>query len=112
MLLRVQEIYQKNTTTLAIRWNDGSQSLYDVRLLRFCCPCAYCLKKQTYKNTNITYKDYKHIYTRPKKIVSCGSYALQIIYNDGHSSGIYPFTMLKELSQRTGTYTSPPTKSL
>jgi len=34
----------------------------------------------------------------PKKITPLGNYAVGIEWNDGHASGIYPYTQLKEKS--------------
>ncbi|NQW79557.1 MAG: DUF971 domain-containing protein, partial [Polaromonas sp.] len=36
----------------------------------------------------------------PRKIASVGNYAIQFDWSDGHSSGIYAFSDLRELGER------------
>jgi DUF971 family protein len=93
--IRVKDIGQVNDRTLGILWTDGRRDQFDVVTLRRRCPCAHCidewtgekrLKPESVPDT-----------VRPVRIDSIGSYALQIHFNDGHSTGIYTFQMLRDL---------------
>jgi len=93
--LRVQEINQVNDRTLRIQWTDGAEKLYDVVELRRRCPCATCIDEWTRK-PRLNPADIAET-VRPVKIQSVGRYALTVAFSDGHSTGIYPFQMLREL---------------
>ena len=83
-----KEIWQKDNKTLCILWTDNLEQEFDVIKLRQQCPRATCQEKKNTFFENI----------RPKTIVSVGSYALKIIFNDGHQEGIYTFKYLRDNS--------------
>jgi ATP-binding protein involved in chromosome partitioning len=88
-------IGQQGPRSLAITWNDGHQSVYDVRALRLACGCAACIDEWTGEerlDDAAVPADVK-----PLKIQSVGRYAIQIDWSDGHSTGIYPFRRLRAL---------------
>lgn len=85
---------------LAVAWNDGKESFFNLEMLRRACPCAACggepdvlgniLRPQlsyTEKSFQLTGFDL------------VGGYALQPRWADGHSSGIYSFTFLRRLEE-------------
>ncbi|MGH9432424.1 MAG: gamma-butyrobetaine hydroxylase-like domain-containing protein [Terriglobia bacterium] len=84
--------------TLRIEWSDGHISLYAYRELRDKCPCATCTdahaapKKTAPAGLPVFTKT-----LRPERAELVGRYALQIFWNDGHSTGIYGFSYLREL---------------
>ena len=93
-----RQIKQDGPRALAIEWADGASSRYDVRDLRLACGCAVCVDEWTGENrldAGAVPED-----VRPLKISPVGRYAIQIDWSDGHSSGIYPFRRLRELSPR------------
>ena len=96
--IRVKDIAQVDAKTLAITWTDGRKNLFDVVLLRRSCPCATCIdewtRAQRLKPTDIADT------VRPVRIDSVGSYALKIEFSDGHSTGIYTFPMLRNLTRQ------------
>lgn len=94
-MIRVKDIAQKNDRTLSITWTDNKVQNIDVVMLRRKCPCANCIDEWT--NKQILKPENVADNVRPVKIESVGSYALQIAFNDGHSTGIYTFSMLREL---------------
>ncbi len=91
------DIRQQGPRTLAIRWSDGVESVYDVRALRLACTCAQCVDEWTGEDRldpeNVP--DDVH----PVAIRSVGRYAIQVDWSDGHDAGIYPFERLRALAQ-------------
>jgi DUF971 family protein len=87
---------------LAIRWADGGESFIVLDKLRRACPCAGC-KGETdvlgnlYKNPEkpLTVKAFELV-----RIVSVGGYAIQPVWADGHSTGIYSFDYLRRLASQ------------
>jgi DUF971 family protein len=88
---------------LAIVWNDGIESYFNLHFLRRACPCAACggepdvLGKVV--RPNVTYSPESFQLTGFDIV---GGYALQPRWADGHSTGIYSFTYLRRLGQASG----------
>jgi DUF971 family protein len=93
--IRVTRIAQADERTLAITWTDGRSDLFDVVELRRRCPCANCIDEWTHQ-PRLRPEDVADT-VRPVRLESVGSYALRIAFNDGHSTGIYTFQMLRSL---------------
>ena len=80
---------------LRIVWTDGHDSRYSFELLRNNCPCALCVDEWTGKR--------KHLMLllppgfRALDVKPVGNYAVKIAWSDGHDSGIYSFSTLREL---------------
>lgn len=89
------EIRQASPRELAIRWQDGHESLYPVRDLRLACACASCVDEWSGEHQLDPASVPEDVH--PLKIESVGRYALQIHWSDGHQTGIYPFRRLREL---------------
>ncbi len=79
-----------------LQWPDGTKLTVGNRDLRLSCRCALCVNEitgeQIFKEENIRAD------IMPKKITPLGNYAIGIDWNDGHSSGIYPYKMIKGLA--------------
>ncbi len=88
---------------LAIHWNDGTESYFDIELLRRACPCAACGGEPDVLGNvlrpHLTYAE-KSFQLSGFDLV--GGYALQPRWQDGHSTGIYSFTYLRRLGQALG----------
>jgi DUF971 family protein len=89
-------IAQKGPRELGIEWSDGVESVYEVRGLRLACACAACVDEWT--GADRLDPDSVAADVHPLNIRPVGRYALQIDWSDGHASGIYPFTRLRELA--------------
>ena len=85
---------------LALAWSDGMENYIKLRKLREVCPCAVCqgepdamgyVEKPTVTHTERSFK--------ALRMQQIGGYALQVYWADGHSSGIYPFDLLRRLGQ-------------
>lgn len=83
---------------LTIGWSDGRANAIPARLLRQACPCAGCVDEWTNKRTFDPEKIPADVRIRDARPV--GNYALAISFSDGHATGIFPWTMLRELSDK------------
>jgi ATP-binding protein involved in chromosome partitioning len=90
------DIRQAGPDTLAIRWSDGTQSVYNTRELRLACPCASCHDEVT--GERLLDPEQIPADVRPVRIESVGNYGIKIIWTDGHDTGIFSFERLRELS--------------
>jgi DUF971 family protein len=85
---------------LAIKWDDGGENFIPLEKLRRGCPCAGCkgetdILGNVYKNPGkvLTPKAFELV-----RIVGVGGYAVQPVWADGHSTGIYSFDYLKRVA--------------
>lgn len=85
---------------LAIKWDDGSESFIKLERLRRACPCAGCHgEKDVLGNVyRAPEKPLTPASTRLMRIDRVGGYALQPVWADGHSSGIFSFDYLKQIA--------------
>lgn len=91
---------------IEIDWKDGHHSSFDVEYLRDWCPCASCTgshgtaprEKTSPINSSAgaPFQMFK-ARIRMESIEPVGSYALRIIWNDGHSTGIYSYSHLRSV---------------
>ncbi|MGH9327712.1 MAG: gamma-butyrobetaine hydroxylase-like domain-containing protein [Terriglobia bacterium] len=91
---------QAGNDTLAIEWSDGHSSVYDYLFLRDECPCATCTGSEGGAGRSKTAAGDLPMFKpapRPLRAELVGRYALQIFWNDGHSTGIYTFPYLRGL---------------
>lgn len=82
---------------LRILWSDGHESRYPFSFLRNHCPCAVCVDEWTGERKHLTLllpSNFHAVAVNP-----VGNYALQISWSDGHATGIYSFSTLRELCQ-------------
>jgi DUF971 family protein len=88
---------------LSVRWSDGHLSFYPYQYLRDRCPCATCSDKPLATHAAPTqaapnaFPMFGVKALKPIRAELVGRYALQIFWNDGHSTGIYAFDHLREL---------------
>jgi DUF971 family protein len=87
-----------NGRLVKFTWDDGAKTELSGRMLRQVCPCAACVDEWTHKRTftpesipaDVTIRE-----TRP-----VGNYALGIQFSDGHSTGIFNWKYLREVTER------------
>ena len=91
---------------IVIQWSDQVTTTWTAAQLRASCPCATCREKK--RGESDKKNDPKQMpglpilskaEAQPLRVASMspvGSYAYQISFSDGHSSGIYPFALLRD----------------
>jgi len=86
---------------LAIRWDNGSESYVRLKTLRLQCPCAGC-KGEVDVMGNV-YKAPEQALTSQafqlQHVGIVGGYAIQPVWADGHSTGLFSFDYLKRLGE-------------
>ncbi len=95
LVIAPTSLYKSGADTLAVRWNDGTESRFPVRELRCACPCAACVNEWTGEKMLDDAKVSKDV--KPARIFAVGRYAMGIHWSDGHKTGIYSYDYLKKL---------------
>lgn len=92
----------KTKREFTITWNSGHVSVYPFSLLRAACPCASCRGG----HENMKSEPDEEVFTLPivqspstqiANVVATGSYALTLVWEDGHDYGIYNWHYLRAL---------------
>lgn len=94
------KIHVSSGAGVDITWADGHSSHYDFAYLRDECPCALCNDERQKKNALAAPASSPLLpIFKPKpravSVVPVGSYAFQIFFSDGHSSGIFSYGHLR-----------------
>ena len=79
--------------SLALEWTDGSSHTLAYRTLRERCRCAEC-RSLAQRGIDIE----SGVDVGVGEAVPYGPNALQLVFSDGHSRGIFPFAYLRELA--------------
>ncbi|MFN3306418.1 MAG: gamma-butyrobetaine hydroxylase-like domain-containing protein [Candidatus Kapaibacteriota bacterium] len=96
------EIKKVGNEKLQITWVDGFSSEISLKELRYNCPCARCQGEQV---GFVKYQPAKLELFSPAKyeiqsIEPVGNYAIQVVWKDGHDTGIYSFEYLRSLMEK------------
>ena len=90
---------------LAVKWDDGVESLIRLETLRRRCPCAGCAGE-----TDVMGNVYKAPETQfsPRsfqlvQLVQVGGYAIQPVWGDGHGAGLYSYEYLRRIAEEPST---------
>ena len=84
--------------TVSIAWSDGHLSSYPYGYLRRKCPCATCEENGPPPDPGTSpFPILGRKPLKPERAELVGRYALQIFWNDGHSTGIYAFDFLRDV---------------
>lgn len=88
---------------LAVIWVDGHESRFSLHWLRAYCPCATCRearRKAVDPAADLGMELTLNAGPKPTDQVSSaelvGGYALRITWTDGHDTGIYAFSSLRD----------------
>lgn len=85
---------------LMIEWSDGTTARVAWRTLRKQCPCATCIEDRAKPPDPfkvLTPQEVAAGAPEPVSMRPVGHYAYQIEWNDGHTTGIYPLELLRQL---------------
>jgi ATP-binding protein involved in chromosome partitioning len=84
--------------SLAVYWSDGWKWVYGCVELRAACPCAACVDEFTgVRKIKVNDVD-PQVYI--DKALPVGRYGVNLVWTDGHSTGIYTYKYLRELEAR------------
>lgn len=88
---------------LEIQWSDGITRRYRFRELRDACPCATCREKRNAPPPDpMSLPVLSQAELAPLSITGMkpvGNYAYTIAFSDGHDTGIFSFSLLRELGE-------------
>ncbi|MCF7823766.1 MAG: DUF971 domain-containing protein [Candidatus Marinimicrobia bacterium] len=86
---------------VAIRWDDGEETLLDFHKLRDACPCANCSgESDLFGNKTFGIPSLKTDKTYELQSFHwVGHYAIQFSWADRHDAGIYTLKLLKALGK-------------
>lgn len=86
---------------LKIIWTDDSESIISLMQMRKMCPCATCVAERE-KQSSTFIPIFSNNQVTASQIKQVGTYAISIVWNDGHSTGIYEYSFLKRISVAEG----------
>jgi len=84
---------------LTLHWQDGTQARFGLEELRVNCPCAECRERR---------EQGEPAWPRPGSPLPLeafgaelvGNFGLSVHWNDGHTTGIYNWSLLRAWSER------------
>ncbi|HOQ89909.1 MAG TPA: P-loop NTPase [Candidatus Hydrogenedentes bacterium] len=83
---------------IVISWPDGEVTRLPARLVRLSCQCALCVDE--FSGEQILDPEQIPEDVTATEITPLGNYAVGITWSDGHSSGIYSWEHLREITQK------------
>jgi DUF971 family protein len=103
-----KEIRPSGDRAMLVLWDDGQTSEYSFRLLRKACPCATCedMRRSRKEKKEMDDRYQLRLITQESpsddpvlvRVDWVGNYALRLVWEDGHDTGIYHFQALRDLS--------------
>lgn len=86
----------RSAGTLQLEWADEHQTVFEALALRWLCPCAHCRGEAGMPGWLDTAPTLTAEQTRLVDVHLIGSYAIAPEWADGHSTGYYPFVLLRD----------------
>ncbi len=95
-------IDRNSTASIVIKWSDGATLQYLAGDLRSKCPCATCREKKSAETNKkpLSLPVLSLAEAQPLRIEGMrpvGNYAYNILFSDGHDSGIFTMDFLREV---------------
>ena len=84
------------SATLELEWPDGHVTRYDFETLRWLCPCAYCRGEAGIPGWLDSNPTLTPAQTQLTDLALVGTYAVAPTWADGHHTGFYTFSRLRE----------------
>jgi DUF971 family protein len=85
---------------MLLGWSTGENFSVPYAEIRFLCPCAGCVDENTGKRTIQRGSIPEGI--KPTGARPVGRYAIQIDWNDGHTTGLYHYETLYQICRESG----------
>ena len=82
-------------SVLEISWDDGHKSRHRLNVVRSLCPCAQCQGHMPSQSLNLKPEQFEGI--QLVEIAPVGRYAYNLVWSDGHNTGIYTLEFLRQL---------------
>jgi DUF971 family protein len=100
MIMRPLDLQQVGSE-LAVKWDDGREDFIALEKLRRACPCAGCqgerdVMGQLHKAAD---QPLSAASFQLRKLAMVGGYAIQPVWGDGHSSGLFSFDYLRRVAE-------------
>jgi Mrp family chromosome partitioning ATPase/DUF971 family protein len=86
--------------TITLTWPDGQSATVSNAALRRTCSCALCVDEMT--RAPLLDPQSIPMDVRAEKVGIIGNYAIVVDWSDGHNTGFFPFTAIKELAKKVG----------
>ena len=87
---------------LRITWRDGHETVFPLAFLRRHCPCASCRDEREKGNRNplavLSINPAQNIKVVDAQLA--GDYAIQLVWSDGHDTGIFDYRYLRGLEEQ------------
>lgn len=77
---------------LTLEWADGRRCTLSHGRLRAACPCSQCRAGRLAGRIDTAGADVRLLAINPQ------GYGVQLVFDDGHEKGIYPWSYLDELT--------------
>ncbi len=86
---------------LGIAWRDGVESYISWKVLRDRCPCALCAGEPDVMGRvwHAGKREVSEAGYRLQEWRKVGNYALQLVWGDGHNTGLYSYRYLRDLGR-------------
>jgi DUF971 family protein len=82
---------------MRIRWDDGHLGEWGWTALRRACPCALCAGEGNMPGIVTLEMVFTEQQTTMERVKWIGRYALAPIWADGHDTGLFTYTKLREM---------------
>ncbi len=83
--------------SVSIRWRDGRVDAHAARTLRLKCPCAHCVHEVTGERLLDPATIPADLAANDARLI--GNYAVQFLWSDGHSTGLYTHAALRQFGE-------------
>ena len=93
-------VYHRAARALELDYGDADKALLNAEFLRVYSPSAEVRGHSEEERVLQTGKKYVSI----EELTAIGNYAIRIAFDDGHDTGIYSWSFLKELYDRREAY--------
>ena len=93
------KIERMNNNELSVAWSDGHAGRHTLKNLRGSCPCAACKSDREASTHLVMLPVLNPGQFDLASIQTVGAYALQLVWGDGHRTGIYTFDYLRRVCE-------------